>query len=463
MKYRTESDTLGEVKVPIDKYYGAQTQRALENFKISDEKFPRSFIRAYGIVKKACAIANNKLGVLDKQKMDLIRGAADEVIDGKLDDHFPLVIWQSGSGTQFNMNVNEVIANRAIEKSGGKLGSKLLHPNDHVNKSQSTNDTFPTAMHVAAAELVVNKLTPSLSELKKSLSKKATDYKKVIKIGRTHLQDATPLTLGQEFSGYAAQIHHSIIALNDLLKFIYQLPIGGSAVGTGINVPTNFDKFSVEEINKITELPFTIAYNKFEGLACNDTLIRLSGILAALAGSMMKIANDIRWLGSGPRCGIGELTLPANEPGSSIMPGKVNPTQSEVVTMICCQVMGNANTVTIAGSQGNFELNVFKPVIIYNVIKSIVLLSDGADSIRTKCIDGIEPNLERIKQHLDNSLMLVTILNTKIGYDNAAKIAKNAYNKNISLKQSAVQLGFLTSKEFDEIVKPEKMVGFDAK
>lgn len=459
MDYRIETDTLGEVKVPADRYFAAQTQRASENFKIGSQKFPREFISSYALVKKACAFANFDLGALDKKKLDAIVPAADEVIAGRLDDHFPLVVWMSGSGTQFNMNVNEVIANRAAEIAGGKIGDKsVIHPNDDVNKSQSTNDTFPTAMHVCVAGQVVRRLLPAVKRLRDALDVKAREFQKIIKIGRTHLQDATPLTLGQEFSGYVAQLDHCQSSIESALRFVYQLPVGGTAVGTGINAPKGFDSKAVEYIKKFTGLPFVVCDNKFEGLASNDALVRLSGELKTLACSLMKIANDIRWLGSGPRCGIGELILPDNEPGSSIMPGKVNPTQCEVVTMVCCQVMGNDVAVTVAGSMGNFELNVFKPLILRNVLESVNLLADVCVSFRDNCVTGIKADETRIREHLNNSLMLVTILNTKIGYDNAAKIAKNAHKKNITLKQSAVELGFLTEKEFDELVRPEKMV-----
>jgi fumarate hydratase class II len=444
MNYRIETDTMGEVKVPADKYYGAQTARSLMNFKIGGEKFPRPMIRALGIVKKASAMANKELGILPPEKADLIIKAADEVIEGKLDEHFPLVVWQTGSGTQTNMNANEVIANRAIEMAGGELGSKKpIHPNDDVNKSQSSNDVFPTAMHIAAAEETVKKLKPAIQKLKEALEKKSDEFKDIIKIGRTHLMDATPLTLGQEFSGYVQQMSNTLERIDSCLPRLYELALGGTAVGTGL----------------ITGLPFITARNKFEALATHDALVELSGVLKTIAASLMKIANDIRWLGSGPRCGLGELLLPENEPGSSIMPGKVNPTQSEAMTMVCAQVFGNDVAVNFGGSMGNFELNVFKPVIIYNILQSIKLLSEASESFTDNCVVGIQANEINIKKHLENSLMLVTALNPKIGYDNAAKVAKKAHKENKTLKEAAIELGFLTAEEFDQIVRPEKMIG----
>lgn len=460
MQYRIETDTMGEVHVPADKYYGAQTARSLMNFKIGGEKFPRPMIRALGIVKKASAMANRELGLLSAEKAELIIKAAEEVIDGKLDEHFPLVVWQTGSGTQTNMNANEVIANRAIELAGGILGSKKpIHPNDDVNKSQSSNDVFPTAMHIAAAEETVKKLKPSLKKLKDALQKKSEEFKDIIKIGRTHLMDATPLTLGQEFSGYVQQLNNSLERIDSCLPRVYELALGGTAVGTGLNAHPKFAETSAKYIAEITGLPFVTARNKFEALATHDALVELSGALKTIAASLMKIANDIRWLGSGPRCGLGELILPENEPGSSIMPGKVNPTQSEAMTMVCAQVFGNDVAINFGGAMGNFELNVFKPVIIYNILQSIKLLSDACDSFTDNCVVGIVANEANIKKHLENSLMLVTALNPKIGYDNAAKVAKKAHKENITLKQAAIELGFLTAEEFDQLVRPEKMIG----
>ncbi len=458
--FRMETDSLGEVPVPKDFYYGAQTARAIGNFKIGNEKFPREFIRAYGIVKKACAAANRDCGLLFPEKAGWIIKAAEEVIEGLWDLHFPLVIWQTGSGSQTNMNVNEVIANRAIELAGGVIGSKNpVHPNDDVNKSQSTNDTFPTAMHVAAAELIHKKFFPALRQLKEALKKKSEKFSKLIKIGRTHLMDATPLTLGQEFSAYVRQLELAIERVEGGMPRLYALALGGTAVGTGINTPKGFAEKAAKEIALETQLPFVSSPNKFESLAAHDALVEMSGILKTAACSLSKIANDIRWLGSGPRCGIGEITLPENEPGSSIMPGKVNPTQSEALLMVCAQVIGNDVTISIAGAGGNFELNVYKPVLILNLLQSIRLLSDACESFSHHCVEGIEANPKKIRNHLENSLMLVTALNPYIGYDAAAKVAQKAFRENISLKESAVSMGVLTEQQFDEIITPEKMIG----
>lgn len=460
MEYRIETDSMGEIKVPADKYYGAQTARSLMNFKIGGETMPPELIRAFGILKKAAALTNKELGLLSDEKADLIVKAADEVIGGKLNAHFPLVVWQTGSGTQTNMNVNEVISNRAIEISGGEMGSKKpIHPNDDVNKAQSSNDTFPTAMHISAVEQIHSALIPMVTKLKEALNNKSEEFKDVIKIGRTHLMDATPLTLGQEFSGYVQQLENGLDRINSSLPRLYELALGGTAVGTGLNTHPDFAERSAKKISEITGKPFLSAKNKFEALAAHDALVEFSGVLKTLAASLMKIANDIRWLGSGPRSGIGELNLPENEPGSSIMPGKVNPTQSEAMTMVCAQVMGNDTTVTIAGSMGNFELNVFKPVIIYNILQSIKLIADACESFTDNCVAGIEANEINLKKHLENSLMLVTSLNSHIGYDNAAKIAKKAHKENKTLREAAIELGLLTSEKFDEIVRPEEMIG----
>ncbi len=456
---RKEKDALGEVLVPEDKYYGAQTQRAVENFKIGSERFPREFIRAHAIVKKAAARVNHKLGLLDAERAKAIETAANEVIAGKWDEHFPLVIWQSGSGTQFNMNMNEVIANRAIELMGGEIGTKSpVHPNDHVNMSQSTNDTFPTSMHIAAVLTLKGHLHQPLIDLQKALEAKAEAFKDIIKIGRTHLMDATPLTLGQEFSGYAFQVQQAHEAIASTLKHLSELPIGGTAVGTGLNTKKGYDQMMVEEISAITGHKFKVARNKFAGLAAHDPLVELSGALKTLAGALFKIANDIRWLASGPRSGLAEIILPANEPGSSIMPGKVNPTQSEMVMQVAAQVFGNDATVAFAGSQGNFELNVFKPVIIFNILQSIILLGDACRSFKERAVDGITPNLKKIKEHVENSLMLVTALNRHIGYDKAAEIALKAWREDKTLKQAAIELGYLTEEQFNEWVRPEKMI-----
>lgn len=456
---RNEEDSLGKVKVPANMYYGAQTARSLENFKIGGERMPKELVRALGIIKKASAQVNQELNLLPKEKGDLIIKAADEVISGKLNDHFPLVIWQTGSGTQTNMNANEVISNRAIEISGGQMGSKSpVHPNDDVNKSQSSNDVFPTAMHVAAVEEIHRRLIPTLTALKNSLDKKSKEFNKIIKVGRTHLMDATPLTLGQEFSGYAAMLSNGLDRINDALKRLYPLALGGTAVGTGINTHPEFGQRVAEKIARLTGKPFVTAPNKFEALAGHDAMVEFSGVLKTIAASLMKIANDIRWMASGPRAGFAEILIPANEPGSSIMPGKVNPTQSEAMTMVCAQVMGNDVAVTIGGASGNFELNVFKPMIIHNVLQSIRLLSDASESFNEHCVVGIKPNEKRIKELLENSLMLVTALNPVIGYDKAAKIAKKAYADNSSLKEAAVALGYLTAAEFEKKVRPEDMI-----
>lgn len=460
MEYRIETDTMGEVKVPADKYWGAQTQRSKENFKIGGERFPREIIRALGILKKAAALANNELGMLPDDKKDLIVQAADEVIEGKLDEHFPLVVWQTGSGTQTNMNANEVISNRAIEIAGGVMGSKKpIHPNDDVNKGQSSNDTFPTAMHIAAVEETYRRLIPMLTKLRDTLQAKSEEFADIIKNGRTHLMDATPLTLGQEFSGYVQQLTNGLARIDAALPRLSELALGGTAVGTGLNTHKNFAELSAKKISELTGLKFTSAPNKFEALAAHDAIVEFSGVLNTIAASLFKIANDIRWMGSGPRSGIGELSLPANEPGSSIMPGKVNPTQAEAMTMVCTQVMGNHTTITFAGASGNFELNVYKPVMIYNLLQSIRLLADASSSFSDHMVAGIKPNKERIDQLLKNSLMLVTALNPYIGYDNAAKIAKKAHKDNQTLKEAAVELGILTEEQFDEYVRPEKMIG----
>jgi fumarate hydratase class II len=460
MEFRVETDSMGGIKVPSDKYYGAQTARSLMNFKIGGERFPRELIRALGILKKAAALTNEGLGTLPADKAELIVKAADEVIEGKLDDNFPLVVWQTGSGTQTNMNANEVISNRAIELAGGQIGSKKpVHPNDDVNKAQSSNDTFPTAMHIAAVEEIHRRLIPMVTKLKDALASKSEEFKDLIKIGRTHLMDATPLTLGQEFSGYVQQLTNGLERINDCLPRLYELALGGTAVGTGLNTHPEFAVKAAEKISELTGKPFRSARNKFEALAAHDALVELSGVLKTIAASLMKIANDIRWLGSGPRAGIGELLLPENEPGSSIMPGKVNPTQSEAMTMVCVQVFGNDASVTFAGASGNFELNVFKPVIIYNVLQSVRLIADACESFTDNCVVGIQPNERNINKHLNDSLMLVTALNPHIGYDNAAKIAKKAHKENKTLKEAAVELDILTAEKFDEIVKPEKMIG----
>ena len=459
MDYRTEKDSMGPVEVPNDRYYGAQTQRSLNNFKIGKEHFPREFIRAYGIIKKAAAAVNSAAGLLDPQLAKTISSAADEVIAGKLDDHFPLVVWQTGSGTQTNMNVNEVIANRAIEMVGGTLGSKdPVHPNDHVNMGQSTNDTFPTAINIAAVESVVHQLLPNLQRLRDGLHAKAEAFSNIIKLGRTHLQDATPLSLGQEFSGYVSAVEHGCKRIENAMDSCYEMAMGGTAVGTGINSTEGFGEKAAAEISKLTDLPFRTAENKFEALGGQDSIVELSSALKTVAVSLFKIANDLRWLASGPRSGIGEVVLPANEPGSSIMPGKVNPTQCEAMTMVCTQVMGNDTTITFAGASGNFELNVYRPVIAFNILQSIRLLADACDSFLVNAVEGIEPNEQRIHENLYNSLMLVTALNPHIGYDKAAKVAKKAYTENLSLREAIVELGYMGAEEFDKLVQPEKMI-----
>jgi fumarate hydratase class II len=459
-RIRVETDTMGPVEVPADRYWGAQTQRSLVNFRIGGDRFPREMIRALGVVKKASALVNRDLGLMPADKADLIARAADEVIAGKLDDHFPLVVWQTGSGTQSNMNANEVIANRAIELAGGELGSKKpVHPNDDVNKSQSSNDVFPTAMHVAAAAQVTAELIPSLAKLRDVLAAKAKAFRDLTKIGRTHLMDATPLTLGQEISGWAQQLTNGIGRLEQALPGVRELALGGTAVGTGLNTHPEWAARVAGAIARETGLPFTSAPNKFEALAAHDALVQLSGAMRTVAVSLMKIANDVRWLASGPRCGIGEIRIPENEPGSSIMPGKVNPTQCEALTMVCAQVMGNDAAVAVAGASGNFELNVYKPVIIFNVLRSCRLLADAADSFREHCAEGIEPDRERIAELLERSLMLVTALNPHIGYDKAAQIAKKAYKEGKTLRQAAVELGHLTAEQFDEWVRPDGMTG----
>jgi fumarate hydratase, class II len=457
---RIETDSMGEVEVPADKYWGAQTQRSFQNFKIGTERMPLPLVRALGVQKKAAALANIELGILDRKIGGAIIQAAEEVMDGHLNDHFPLVVWQTGSGTQTNMNINEVVANRAIEILGGTIGSKTpVHPNDHVNMGQSSNDTFPTVMHISAVEQLHHELIPALETLHKALAKKSVEFMDIIKIGRTHLQDATPVTLGQEFGGYAKQIQYGIARVKSCLPRISQLAQGGTAVGTGLNCKRGFADMFAKKVTEITGLHFTSAENKFEAMAAHDAVVETSGALNTISCSLMKIANDIRLLGSGPRCGIGEIHLPENEPGSSIMPGKVNPTQSEAMTMVCAQVMGNHTTISVAGSNGHFELNVFKPVMIYNLLQSIRLLADACNSFTSNCVVGIEPNTDRIKKLLNDSLMLVTALNPVIGYDKAAVIAKKALREDKTLKQVAVDLKLLTPEEFDQAVRPEEMLG----
>lgn len=459
MGFRIEADSMGDVKVPADKYWGAQTQRSLENFKIGGHRFPPSMIKAFGVVKKAAALTNLDLGKLPQEKCNLITQACDEVIAGKLNDHFPLVVWQTGSGTQSNMNANEVISNRAIEMAGGEIGSKKpVHPNDDVNKSQSSNDSFPTVMHVAAVTVIREKTLPKVRELRETFEKKAAQFKDIVKIGRTHLMDATPLTLGQEISGWAAQLKFAEKSIEQSLDGLYELALGGSAVGTGLNTHPQYAEKVAKKIGELTGFPFRTAPNKFMALAGHDAIVNASGALRLLATACMKISNDVRLLASGPRCGIGEIFIPENEPGSSIMPGKVNPTQAEAMTMVAAQVMGNDVAVGIAGSNGHFELNVFKPVMIRNLLESAELLGDACESFNVNCAVGIEPNLDVIKHNVHNSLMLVTALNQVIGYDNAAKVAKEAYKKNISLKEAAVGMGLISPADFDKHVRPEDMV-----
>ncbi|NNE14491.1 MAG: class II fumarate hydratase [Saprospiraceae bacterium] len=459
-KYREEKDSIGYIKVPANKYWAAQTQRSSQNFKIGGHQMPIEVIRAYAILKKAAANTNAELGVLSKAKAKMIGKVCDEISQGKLDDQFPLVVWQTGSGTQTNMNVNEVIANRAHVLKGGKLSDskKSFHPNDDVNKSQSSNDTFPTAMHIAAYKKIMEVTIPGLEKLKNTLDKKAKQYSKVVKIGRTHFMDATPVTLGQELSGYVTQLDFGIKAIKYSLKHLAQLALGGTAVGTGLNTPKGYDKLVAKKIAKLTGLPFVTGKNKFEGLAAHDAVVESHGALKTVAVSLMKIGNDIRMLASGPRCGIGEITIPANEPGSSIMPGKVNPTQAEALTMAMAQVMGNDVAINVGGMSGQFELNVFKPMMIYNFLTSAQLIGDAAQSFSDNCIKGLKPNHKAINENLNNSLMLVTALNTKIGYDKASEIAKKAYKEGTTLKAAALKLNYLTEKEFDQWVRPEKML-----
>ena len=460
MEYRIEKDTMGTVNVPADRYWGAQTQRSKHNFRIGEQRMPIEIIRAFAILKKAAALTNHECGVLPKDKADVISQVCDEILSGKLDDHFPLVVWQTGSGTQSNMNVNEVISNRAIEIRGGKLGSKdPIHPNDDVNKSQSSNDTFPTAMHIAAYKMATGNTLPKLRRLHRTFAEKANAFMSIVKIGRTHLMDATPLTLGQEFSGYASQIEHGIRAVENTFPHLSELALGGTAVGTGINTPPGFAEKVAKKIADLTGLPFVSAQNKFESLAAHDAMVETSGALKTVACSLMKIANDIRLLASGPRCGIGEILLPENEPGSSIMPGKVNPTQAEAMTMVCAQVIGCDAAINIGGMTGHFELNVFKPVMIYNLLLAARLLGDASGSFNDNCVAGIQPNKAAIQKNLENSLMLVTALNTHIGYDKAAQVAKKAHKEGLTLRDSAVRLGYVTSEEFDKYVIPENMVG----
>jgi fumarate hydratase class II len=458
IRFRKERDSMGEINVPEDVYYGAQTMRSLQHFSIGKDLMPKELIRAFGILKKACALVNQDLGKLDKKRANLIRRVADEIIQDKLKSHFPLHVWQTGSGTQTNMNVNEVISNRAIALVKGKLGSKdPVHPNDHVNMSQSSNDTFPTAMHIAAATQL-HALLKTLKSLKKAFEKKEKEFKGIVKVGRTHLQDATPLTLGQEFSGYVSLLERNIHRIEEALDGLYDLAIGGTAVGTGLNAPPHFGEKVAKKIAELTDLPFRSHPNKFAALSSHDEIVFASGALKTTAVALMKIANDIRWLGSGPRCGLHELILPENEPGSSIMPGKVNPTQCEALTMVAVQVMGNDAAIGFAGSQGNFELNVFKPVLIFNLLHSITLLTDSSSLFEKYCIQGLKANRKKIKEYIDNSLMLVTALSPRIGYDKCAKIAHVAFEEGLSLKAAAMRLGFLTGEEFDQWVVPEEMV-----
>ncbi|HJK90900.1 MAG TPA: class II fumarate hydratase [Polyangiaceae bacterium LLY-WYZ-15_(1-7)] len=459
-EYRSESDSMGQVEVPADRYYGAQTMRSRMNFPIGEERMPLEIVHAFGVLKKAAAITNHALGNLEEPIKDLIVKAADELIAGQLDDHFPLVVWQTGSGTQSNMNVNEVIANRAIELAGGEMGSKApVHPNDHVNRSQSSNDTFPTAMHIAAVVAIEDALVPKVRQLRDTLAKKSEAFADIVKIGRTHLQDATPLTLGQEISGWVAQLDHALAAIDATLPQLRELALGGTAVGTGLNTVEGYAEKVAATIAELTGKAFVTAPNKFATLAAHDAYVGASGALSQLAAACMKIANDVRWLASGPRCGIGELRIPANEPGSSIMPGKVNPTQAEAMTMVCVQVLGNDAAIKIAGTQGNFELNVYKPVMAYNLLQSVRILGDACASFEERCVRGLEPVKETIEQKLHGSLMLVTALNPHIGYDKAAKVAKNAYEKGTTLRESIVELGYMTAEEFDAAVKPGEMVG----
>ena len=461
MNIRIEKDTMGPVEVPAEKYWGAQTQRSRNNFKIGGHLMPTEVINAFAILKKAAAQANHELNVLSKDKCDIIGKVCDEILEGKLNDQFPLVVWQTGSGTQSNMNVNEVVANRAHVLLGGNLmdEKKSIHPNDDVNKSQSSNDTFPTAMHIAAYKTIVEHTLPNVELLKNTLDKKAKTFASIVKIGRTHLMDATPLTLGQEFSGYVSQLEHGMRALRNTLKHLSELALGGSAVGTGLNTPKGYDVLVAKKIASLTAHPFITAENKFESLAAHDAIVEASGALKTLAVSLMKIANDIRLLASGPRCGIGEIMIPENEPGSSIMPGKVNPTQSEAMTMVCAQVVGNDAAITIGGMNGHFELNVFKPVMIFNLLMSANLIGDACNSFNEHCAVGIEPNYDAIKHNLENSLMLVTALNTHIGYENAAKIAKKAHKENSTLRKAAIDLGLVTDEQFTAWVKADDMIG----
>ncbi len=460
MSHRIETDTMGEIAVPSEKYWGAQTQRSHENFVIGGQRMPLEVIRAFAILKKAAALTNVELGVLSREKAEVIARVCDEILAGRLDDHFPLVVWQTGSGTQSNMNVNEVISNRAIELLGGQMGSKKpIHPNDDVNKSQSSNDTFPTAMHIAAYKMIVEETLPHMEKLQQTMAQKSKAFMDIVKIGRTHLMDATPLTLGQEFSGYASQLKHGLKAVRNSLDHLSELALGGTAVGTGLNAPKGFAEMVAGKIAELTGHPFKTAENKYESLAAHDAVVETSGALKTAAVSLMKIANDIRLLASGPRCGIGEIVIPSNEPGSSIMPGKVNPTQTEAMTMVCAQVMGNDVAINVGGLGGHFELNVFKPMMIFNLLVSARLLGDACDSFNKHCAVGIEPNHERIRSHLENSLMLVTALNPHIGYDKAAAIAKKAHREGLTLRQAAITLGYVTDEEFSKYVVPEKMVG----
>lgn len=465
MTYRTEHDTMGEVKVPSDKYWGAQTQRSKDNFKIGNNLMPIEVIHAFAILKKAAAFANSECGVLKNEKAELIAKVCDEILTGSMNSEFPLVVWQTGSGTQSNMNVNEVIANKGHVMNGGKLEDeqKSLHPNDDVNKSQSSNDTFPTAMNIAAYKILIENTIPKTEKLRNTLHAKSEKFMEVIKIGRTHFMDATPLTLGQEFSGYVSQLDHGLKSVKNSLEHLSELALGGSAVGTGINVPVNYDKIVAKKISELTGIPFKTAANKFESLASNDAIVEASGALKTLAVSLMKIASDIRMLSSGPRSGIGEIYIPENEPGSSIMPGKVNPTQVEAMTMVCAQVIGNDTAISVGGMSGHFELNVFKPMMIFNFLNSARLIGDACESFNDNCVIGIEPNMESINRNVENSLMLVTALNTHIGYENAAKIAKKAHKENKTLRQAATELGLLSDIEFSEKVDPKKMVGIKIK